>query len=418
RVLDPLLATPLLLALRQLARQGPRSRAPVFVLAISLGLGVFYASLARSSQIWTSDRLRHEVGADLTFDHAVIEDQWGGGLPRGADAWQLPSQDYEAIEGVTRATRVASYSAGTRIGGRREQRISLIGIERMSFPAVAYFRSDYAKAPLGELMNQLALHPRGALVSRAFVQEHGLLVGDPLIVSFRPENQDATSTLDYEIVGTFEYFPTVDQDELAVVVNIETIFEGVGQVLPHSIWMRTSPQADVDAIMAQVEGLGIVPARPRVLAEIQEKEEGQREYVGALGTMSVSFLASLLVAAVGTLVHLFAGLMHRRSTLAMLRGIGFRLSEVSASVLSEYAILVGVATTGGALVGLAASELYGPYMPLASPSIEAIPPFIAYNDTSAMWLMAVAMLLTTLTVVLLAFRYLKRQRVFEALRMG
>ena len=32
--------------------------------------------------------------------------------------------------------------------------------------------------------------------------------------------------------------------------------------------------------------------------------------------------------------------------------------------------------------------------------------------------MAVSMLVTTMTVVALAFRYLRRQRVFEALRMG
>jgi putative ABC transport system permease protein len=418
RMLDPLLPAPLLLALRQLARQGSRSQAPVFILVTSLALGVFYASVAHSSQIWTRDRLKHAVGADLTFDHAIIEDEASGGSPRGSDAWHLPAQDYEAIEGVERATRVASYSARARIGGGSEQRIRLIGIERIGFPAVAYFRPDYADASLGALMNLLALEPQGALVPRAIAEAHGLLVGDPLRVSYRLEDEEAAVALNYRVVGTYDYFPTVEDDELAIVVNIKTIFEGAGQLMPHSVWMRTGHQADADAIMTKIEALGVVPARPRVLAEMRKEAEDRREYVGTLGMMSVSFLASLLVAAVGTLVHLFAGLMQRRGALAMLRGIGFRLREVSATILTEYVVIIGVATAGGALIGLAASELYGRYLPLAAPSVQAIPPFIAYSDTSTAWLMAIAMLVTTLTVVILAFRYLRRQRVFEALRIG
>jgi putative ABC transport system permease protein len=418
RLLDPLLPAPLLLALRQLARQGSRSRAPVFLLVTSLALGVFYASVAHSSQIWARDRLQHTVGADLTFDHAVVEDEMAGGVARGSDAWHLPAQDYEAIEGVERATRIGSYSGRTRLGGRGEQRIRLVGIERMSFPAVAYFRPDYAEVPLGELMNLLALEPQGALVPQAIADERGLLLGDPLTVSYRLEDKEEAVTLSYQLVGTYDYFPTVEDGELAIVVNIETLFEGAGQLMPHSIWMRTGRQADVDAIMAKIEALGVVPARPRVLAEMRKEAEDRREYVGTLGMMSVSFLASLLVAAVGTLVHLFAGLMQRRGTLAMLRGIGFRLRDVSATILVEYLVIIGEATAGGALIGLAASELYGRYLPLAAPSIQALPPFIAYNDTSTTWLMAVSMLVTTMTVVALAFRYLRRQRVFEALRMG
>lgn len=418
RVLDPLLAPPLLLALRQLAREGGRSRAPVFILVTSLALGVFYASLAYSSQIWTRQRLEHAVGADLAFDHAVVQDESLSGALRGSDAWHLPAQDYEAIEGVERATRVGSYSGRTRLGGRGEQRVRLIGIERIGFPAVAYFRSDYAQEPLGALMNQLALHPQGAFLPREVAQQRGLQVGDPLTVSYRPEHEEETHHLTYQLVGTYDYFPTIDEGEVAVVVNIETIFEGVGQVLPHSVWMRTYPQADADAILARIESMGVVPARPRVLSVLREQEEGRREYVGALGMMAVSFLASLLVAAVGTLVHLFMGLTQHRGVLAMLRGIGMRLREVSATVLAEYMIIIGVATTGGATIGLAASALYGRYLPLAAPSVKAVPPFVAHNDTSTTWWMAIAMLITTLALVTLAFHYLRRQRLFEALRMG
>ncbi|TFH07660.1 MAG: hypothetical protein E4H07_08805 [Nitrosomonadales bacterium] len=415
KLLDPVLSAPVLVAIRQLARDRDRSRVPVFVLVISLSLGVFYASLAYSSQIWMRDRLRQSVGADLAFDHATLEGQASGGGATGADAWQLPAQDYEQIEGVVRATRVANYLARTQIG-RSERRIRLIGIERLSFPAVAYFRFDYSSVPMGELMNRLALKPHGALVPEAIARQYGLKIGDPLSVVFSYE--EGSVTLDYEIVGIFDYFPTIMWNELAMVVNIDTIFEGVGQVLPHSIWIRTSPSADVTAIMTMIGNRGVVTGRPRVLGDLKALEENRREYIGALGMMSVSFLASLLVAAVGALVHLFAGLVLHKGGYALLRGIGFHLREIMASVLLEYAIIINAGIGWGASVGLAASQLYGRYILLIAPSASTIPPFIAYSDVNTTWWIMIAMAITTLAIVTLVSIYLRRQRIFEVLRMG
>lgn len=415
KLLDPVLSAPALVAIRQLARERDRSRAPVFVLVISLSLGVFYASLAYSSQIWLRDRLRHTVGADLTFDYAPLDGQSSGGGATGVDAWQLPAQDYEQIDGVDRATRVANYLARTRIG-RSEYRIRLIGIERLSFPAVAYYRPDYASVLMGELMNRLALKPHGALVPKAIAEEYGLKIGDKMSVVYSYE--EGSVTLDYEIVGIFDYFPTVNWNELAMVVNIDTVFEGVGQVLPHSIWIRTSPSADVNAIMKTIGNRGIVTGRPRVLGDLKAVEENKREYIGALGMMSVSFLASLVVAAVGTLVHLFAGLVLHRSGFALMRGIGFHLREIIASVLLEYVIIITAGIGWGASVGLAASQLYGRYLPLIAPTTSSIPPFIAYSDVNTTWWIMIAMALTSLAIVTLVSIYLRRQRIFEVLRMG
>ncbi|MHB9034376.1 MAG: ABC transporter permease family protein, partial [Anaerolineae bacterium] len=235
RILDPVLSAPAAVAFRQMARERNRSRAPVFILVASLSLGVFYASLAYSSQIWTRDRIRHKVGADITFDYATLGGQSLAGTSAGGDAWLLPATEYERIEGVERATRVANYDARIRVGGN-ERRIKLIGIERLNFPAVAYLRPDYTSQPFGEVMNLLAIQPRGALVPKAIARQYGLNIGDQINLSLAVG--DATYSLGFTIVGVLNYFPTVNENELAAVVNIESIFESVGQVLPHSIWIR------------------------------------------------------------------------------------------------------------------------------------------------------------------------------------
>ncbi|MCE5258474.1 MAG: hypothetical protein LLG44_05355 [Chloroflexi bacterium] len=415
KLFDPVLPATVLVAFRQMAREKTRSRAPVFILVISLSLGVFYASLAYSSQIWMQDRLRHTVGADITFDHATLEEQTAAGQPTGEDAWLLPAQEYEQIEGVDRATRVANYLAQTRVG-RGEQKIKLIGIERLSFPAVAYIRHDYAAQPFGQLMNQLALEPQGALVPARIIEKYGLNIGDPLNVSYTYEEE--TFTLSYKIVGMFDYFPTVNEGELAAVVNIESIFEGVGQVLPHSVWMKTSPTANVRNIMKTIENRGIIPGHVRILRDMTETEASRREYIGTLGMMSVSFLASLLIAAVGTLVHLFASLAHHKGVFALLRGIGFHLQNIIASILIEYVLIIATGIAWGASVGLAASKLYGRYFPLMTTIESAVPPYVAYTDVRTTYWIVATMAATSLAIMTFVYQYLKRQRIFETLRMG
>ncbi|NLV74092.1 MAG: hypothetical protein GXY52_05350 [Chloroflexi bacterium] len=424
RLLDPILSANAVVAFRHMAREHSRSRAPVFLLVVSLSLGIFYASLAYSAQINLRDRMRHSVGADITFEQVIEVEQVGQTTTTGeliseltdeSDARNLLASDYEEIEGVLHASRVANYDARVRVGGS-ERRTKLIGIERTTFRRATYLRSDYAEVPLGELMNQLALNPQGALVPKWMLSEYGLRIGDPLSVPFTFE--DIATTLSFTIVGTFEYFPTVGAKDLAVVTNIDTIFEGAGLVLPHSIWLRTTPQADPDAIVRTIDNRGVTVGRLRVLKKLMAVEQGRKEYVGTLGMMSVSFVASLIIAALGTLVHLFAGLMHNRGEFAVMRGLGFQLPQVIVTVLLEYMLVIIAGLVWGSTVGLATVRLYGRYIPLIPPGESLIPPFVPYSDTATAWWIVFSMAITSAALMVIIYHYLRSQRLFEVLRMG
>ena len=56
----------------------------------------------------------------------------------------------------------------------------MMGVDRAEFSSVSWFRSDFADDSLGGLMNRLAAAPEAVLVSRAFLAQHLLRVGDRL----------------------------------------------------------------------------------------------------------------------------------------------------------------------------------------------------------------------------------------------
>jgi hypothetical protein len=66
------------LGVTNLAREGSYYRVPIYLLVLCLNLGVFYASLALSADIWLADRLAYQVGADYFLTHAT------GGASRAA----------------------------------------------------------------------------------------------------------------------------------------------------------------------------------------------------------------------------------------------------------------------------------------------------------------------------------------------
>ena len=112
----------------------------------------------------------------------------------------------------------------------------LYGIDRVDFPKVAYFRPDFARLSLGALMNELALDPAGLLVTRQFVEQTGLGVGDPLQLTglVAGTNQPLT----FNIVGVIYLFPTAYPAEKAIfVANLEYLFtEVVGRCPIMSGW--------------------------------------------------------------------------------------------------------------------------------------------------------------------------------------
>jgi len=129
------------LGLMSLGREGGQYRTPTYLMVLCLSLGVFYASLARSADIWLVDRLRYQVGADVTFEPGVNEET---GLTQADMAWLLPASEYQKIDGVTEATRVGEYSAQVPGVGSRQGRVRLIGVERVYFPRVTYYRDDFS----------------------------------------------------------------------------------------------------------------------------------------------------------------------------------------------------------------------------------------------------------------------------------
>lgn len=401
-------STPVYFGWTSLVREGQQYRIPVFLLVLCLNLGIFYASLARSADIWLVDRLRYRVGADLTFE--LLADAGG------ADSWLVPPSDYEQIAGVEQATRVARFSASMQ-RTRDLPEVNLLLIDRLDFPSVAYWRPDFAPVSLGELMNRLGAVSNGVLIPASLAAQLPQDMAEEITLDV--SIGEVIYQFQFRIVGYFDYFPTMDPNgPLYLVGNMDYIQRQLGGAFPHQVWLRLAPDADAHTVLEHIERMQITPARPVNLQQYIQEDQQNLERIGIFGLLTVCFLTGVLLSGAELLIYSFANLTERTTRFAMLRAIGMHSREIIGIVASEYLLVLAYGIVAGIILGVISSQLYVPYFPLTQNPQQQIPPFLPVVDWgSATWMAASV----TVALIVIGGTILARvvqQQLFQVLRMG
>jgi putative ABC transport system permease protein len=469
----------LLLAARHLARTPGLYSAPLVLLILTLSLSAFTASLAKTLDEHLYDRMYYSVGADMRLaefgemEEAPRPTEEDGGQERGISYMQkerprwffVPVSEHLKVPGVQAAARVGQYEALSRLSGVSAD-VTVMGVDRIDFQNVTFWRRDFASASLGELMNSLAVAPNGVLASRLFMRSNSLKVGDAVPVQMkirahRPE-------LDFEIVGSFDLYPTwypdyseqpmgggeglLDRLSLdtirkldfrtlvlmaptaedrfrdrargeraeppLLVGNLEYIFEQAGGQLPYDVWLRTDPNVDHEQLVEGMKELDLrVSNWDAVLPQVVE-EQRSPERQGLFGLLSIGFLASALLTVLGFLLYALFSFRSRFIELGTLRAIGLSSGQMIAFLAGELAFLISIGLAAGTGLGVGISKLFIPYMQMGAEPSELVPPFmveIAWPDIFRIY--ALFGLLFVVALVILAV-LLMRMKIFQAIKLG
>ncbi len=409
------------LALSNLGRAGSQYRAPAYRLILCLTLGIFYASMAKSADIWLVDLLRHEYGADLAFKLSLPEQSPFAGFSQGGDdideIAMLPSDEYRSINGVLAAARLGDFEATIRSATKLSD-FRLLAVERANFPQVAYFRRDYARTPLGELMNRLARTPNGILLPRATADQMAVQVGDTLQVRAHLY-RDTWLPLDYQVVGLFDYLPTMyPGDPPTLVTDLAYLELNTPVVLPHTVWLKLAPGTDGAQVIEEIRRRHAVPKEVQDLAQALATESRRLERTGTFGVLTVCFVAGVALSVADLLVHSTYRLRERGLINAVLRALGVGRASIMRSAMLEDAVTVAYSLVLGIACGIAGAILYVPFYTLGKASGQPVPPLTPFIDWQRSHWMAAAVALALILAEVFVLVRLLRARIFEVLRMG
>ncbi len=378
------------LALRQLSRRSYTYISPLLLVIVSLALGVYTISMAASLDQWLIDRIYYNVGTDLAFGvYPISEETTGVSLVSGE--WIPTPADFMAFPGVTGATRIGDYPMSTKLLEYGDIKGRFLAVDRLDLPRVAWFRGDLAAESLGGLMNALAQSSNSILVSQELFDKNRLVLGDeiPLRIGI---NYEFPVYATFKVAGTFDYFPTVyEEDAIAFIGNLDYLSFFVGMVVPHDIWVQYDGNLDNKVILEPLEpqyNLGtthLKDAKATIRTELAKLER-----VGVFGTLTIGFMAAVVMAIMGLLIYTYASLAERLHRFTILRAIGLLRQQITAQVIMEYTFLTAFGSIAGALIGISASELFVPLFSVAEQEgITGVPlppllPIVAYDKVQ--WL--------------------------------
>ncbi len=423
-----------LMAARYLARTPAFYSAPLVLLLLTLGLSSFTASLAKTLDTQLKKQTYYQIGSDMN----VNEQGTTVNIETQNPVYTFgPVEEHLSLKGVLAASRVGRYTTtaltttGATIGG------TFLGVDRITFPEVAYWQRDFASQPLGNLMNALGADPEGVLVPNDLLKQQSLKIGDKLILGVQTGDSGVSIPMELTIIGGFELFPTwYPEDGPMFVANLDSLYLQSGAEYPHEVWLRTIRNADPESIVYAIRGYSITldlqadqnrlvenglntlvtnwsSASNDILAA-QKRPERQ----GLFGLLSVGFVASAILTVLGFLLYALFSFRRRFIEMGMLRAIGLSVKQMTSFLAAELASLILLGIGAGTLVGVLASRLFVPFLQIGSTSQANYPPFqieIAWLSIFQIYGLFIILFIVALSVL---SAILVRMKIFQAIKLG
>jgi putative ABC transport system permease protein len=426
---------PLVLALRSLARSSGHYSGPLLLVILTIGLASFTASMARTLDDHMVHKAYYESGGDFKlYELGFFVEPADAGESDGGESssstvsfelkeeeaephWEfLPVFDYLNVPGVLAATRVGSYKAQARWSEFDEGDLKMIGIDAQEFADVAFFREDFSGHELSKLLETLAGTNAALLVEKDFFERHQLQTGNhiALLVNMLGGYRE----IEFVVAGVIDYFPTAyPEDGAFFVANLEYLFAEAGGLFSYDVWLRVEEGLGAELLEELIFAKGLkgrlgVDARREIRLE-QQLPERQ----GFFGLLSVGFLASAFLTALGFLIYTMIYFQRRSIELGVLRAIGLSVNQLIYFLVGEQLSLVTMGSAIGVFLGAITSLLFIPFLQVGSDSHPQTPPFIvqiAWLDISKILAIFGAMLVVVIAIMVWL---LIRMKIYKAVKL-
>ena len=405
RLLASFLSPPMHIALQSLARAPRQHMRLVQLCTLTLTLGIFAATVAGIEARNEADQQAYEAGATVRLQEFVQSTHGIGTIMPLADHLALPG--VHAVTPALRFETVGDISNSTSDGTN----VNVLGIDPRTAGRVIWYRPDFAALPLDRLLALLDTLSPNALVSDTFLHATGLHPGDTFQVLLTNDQRVGA-----RIAGVVHYFPTLDPRAYPFVIISLAYLERASRThAPNEVWLAADPtRPAIDRLMRAAHAWGIQILENDVL--LPAGDAGQNPLkVGIYGVISVGFMIAVALALLGLIAHAYLSLQQRLAEFAIVRALGLSAGGMRALLLYEQVFLLGAAMLGGIVAGVLTTQLFLPYLPIAT---YTMPPFLVVTPWSAIAAFALAMLGIFLLILGVYLTLVLRLHLGRVLRLG
>ncbi len=226
--------------------------------------------------------------------------------------------------------------------------------------------------------------PLPVIASRSFLEEASLDLGSEVRLGM------SSVYVPVEIVGVFDLFPTWDPSgqRSLIIANRDYLFYRVnrnpatiGALAPNEIWIEPSSDEGLRQLRTYLE---VTPPWPHDSYDIDAirnlQDEDPLVAAGWEGLLFLTFIAIVLLAALGFLVASVLVAQQQQGEFAVLRTMGFSLPQVLLVVGVEKILIIVVSMALGTAVGLQLGTMMLEFVGFVETGESVLPPFVTVTD--------------------------------------
>ncbi|MGG2199429.1 MULTISPECIES: ABC transporter permease [Paenibacillus] len=449
------LPVPVYLTLTQLSRSSTAYYPLMILLILTLGLGVYNASAARTIDLNSTDRILYAYGTDVVMraDWQAVSDelpspQQGGGQGGQGQGGQgqgqgqggqgqgqggqgqpgapgsgnepppklryiePPFEVFRELEGVEHAARVLTAKSNVVVSGKSLGQGMLMGIDNVDFAHVGWFRKDLFPIHQNLYLNLLGQYEQAVIIPTSFAEKHHIKPGDlmNITVSGQP--------VEFVVVAAVPYWPSQYPDEMPFfIANLEYVYDQA-PITPYDVWLKMKDGAKVAPLLESLAAKNVDIATVKDVRNelITQKKHPARG--GVFGILSLGFLVSVFVSLIGYILYWFFNLSSRVVQFGVLRAMGLSRRQLTGMLLLEQAFTAGLAIALGFGIGKLTSYLFLPFLQTAENVKTQVPPFRVIFDSRDTGQLYVVVGVMMLTGAALLFLHIRRLRVHQAVKLG
>lgn len=370
----------------------------VFIM-LTLSIGTFSATAARTINKNGEERIQYKNGADITIRtvwEQITDSTAGpsaGGPPTDKSTStskppsyiEPPFETYEELPGVEHAAKVFRRDDASMDNGvSKLEGVSVMAIEPYNFGNVVWYRQGLLPHHINEYLNLLSGESSACLISKEMSKTTGLKVGDSFNI-----NWGLNGNVVFNVYGIVDYWPTytpstrtdtTSAEPLYVITNLSYVQENFLKE-PYSVWLKLKPDASRQALYDSLKN-----NPTSVIAEITDTKEeliklkNDSSQLAINGSLTLGFIISGLICFLGFILYWVLSLKERSLQFGILRAIGLSSAQLKLMMIWEQLLTSGVAMIIGTLVGLMCSKFYVEFFRLSASYSEQVPPFRVISE--------------------------------------
>ena len=407
-------------------KNGRKMQLIMLFLIMTISLGMFHATVARTILENAVENTDYLDGADVIVKEIwpMMTDQEG--TPTGVYVEPDPSK-YMKMDFADGYTKVFyDDKAYVKQGKTQRTSLTIMAIHTKEFGNMTHLESGLNSLSYHEFLNELARVENGVLLSRNFETVQGVKKGDT--ISYHTGEGKSMSG---EVVDFIDYFPSyspkvtvinadgnADTQENFLIVTHYAYLKKVLGSQPYEVWISLKDSADSSEVYDFIEKNNMHVTKYVNKASDMEKTMTDPLLQGTNGVLTMGFVVTILLCAVGYLIYWIMSIKDRELIFGVLRACGFHKNEIVKMLIGEQIFSGVFSVLAGIGIGTLTSKMFVPMLQASYATSDQVLPMKLITRASDMYrlygIVAAVMLLCIFVLIFLLFR----MNVTKALKLG